>query len=267
MDSGKLNALFQRASRLAESGDLDGAAAAYTACLAAADTGVLSPAPELHAQFVRSAAINLAQVLNKQKRFVQALDRIELAMSLSPTPAGRAIALAAQGEALCGIRKSEEGALCFERSAIAHPIIGALTAADSMTRVESGAFLAEAERLAHQVLNTYPTILTPNIRAEAYTIIGKVAVRRNHHGVAREWFGKALSEQPDCADANLQLKLLDEPVKGESQTVLAQCFDLARREGRLAEAADLLEKAMDRFPELRESNEYWARTWRKGIAG
>jgi serine/threonine-protein kinase len=41
---------------------------------------------------------------------------------------------------------------------------------------------------------------------------------------------------------------------------------LARGSGRLAEAADLMEEAFNKWPELRDEYEYQLKLWRRGIA-
>jgi hypothetical protein len=46
-----------------------------------------------------------------------------------------------------------------------------------------------------------------------------------------------------------------------------QAFEMARKQGKLAEAADLLEESFNRSPEQREEHEYWVKLWRRGILG
>ncbi|MGO4884405.1 MAG: serine/threonine-protein kinase [Bryobacteraceae bacterium] len=45
-----------------------------------------------------------------------------------------------------------------------------------------------------------------------------------------------------------------------------RAFELARQQGNLAEAADLLEESFNRWPALRDELDYWVKLWRKGIA-
>jgi serine/threonine protein kinase len=57
---------------------------------------------------------------------------------------------------------------------------------------------------------------------------------------------------------------LDEPRAGE---MARQAFGLARKHGKLSEAADLMEESFNRSPEQREEYEYWVRLWRRGVVG
>ena len=43
-----------------------------------------------------------------------------------------------------------------------------------------------------------------------------------------------------------------------------EAFRLARCEGRLAEGADVMEEAFNRWPALRDENEYWGPSLAKG---
>src|SRR5271166_2371584 len=95
------NSLFNLAFHLAEHGDLQASAEAYDTCIRTAQDSAASWTLDELAKLLRSAAINSAQVLNKLGKFAQALERIEMAVANSPTATGWAIALAAQGEALC----------------------------------------------------------------------------------------------------------------------------------------------------------------------
>lgn len=55
--------------------------------------------------------------------------------------------------------------------------------------------------------------------------------------------------------------------EGKAEEMAQQAFDLGRRQGKLAEAADLLEESFNRSPVLRDEHEYWVKLWRKGIVG
>jgi uncharacterized Zn finger protein len=46
-----------------------------------------------------------------------------------------------------------------------------------------------------------------------------------------------------------------------------QAFELARKQGKLSEAADLMEESFNRSPEQRDEYEYWVKLWRRGIVG
>jgi tetratricopeptide (TPR) repeat protein len=153
-------------------------------------------------------------VLNKLGEFAQALERIEMAVANSPTATGWAIALAAQGEALCRLGRLTEGTQAFEAAIRAQPVIGSLNSADSMTRLKSSYFLEEAQRLVNDVLSRYNLQINPSLRAEAYTISGKIAVRRGDLRAAGDWFTQALKEDPGNADADLQVRLLRSATSG-----------------------------------------------------
>lgn len=77
-----------------------------------------------------------------------------------------------------------------------------------MTRVTSTYLLGQAQRLVDQVLANYSAQFNQSLRAEAYTTYGKIAVRRGRENAAEEWFGRVLAEQPEYADAKLQMQLL-----------------------------------------------------------
>jgi len=218
MDVQELNNVFKWASQLAERGDLQASADSYETCLRIVQDSVIPWTPDALSKFVRSTAINLAQVLNKQGKSGQALERIDLAMANSPTPSGRALALSARGEALCGLGRMDEGTKAFEEAIRAQPILGCLNSADSMTRVESTSLLGEAQRLIDLVLSSYREQLDANFRAEAYTINGKIAARRAEFNRAQEWFAKALGELPEYADAKLQMRLLRASASDEQMT-------------------------------------------------
>lgn len=209
MATQELSTLFRTALQLADQGELDASAEQYEQCLRTAQSSAVFWEPEALASFLRSAAINLAQVLNRQGRFEQALKKLDQAMAHSPTSVGRAIALAARGEALCGIGKIREGAEAFDEAVRAQSVVGSLNAADSMTRITSMDLLEDASRLVTQVLKRFSDQLSPTLRAEAYTIHGKIALREGHKTIAHEWFRKALAEQPDYADAQLHMRALE----------------------------------------------------------
>jgi tetratricopeptide (TPR) repeat protein len=134
-------------------------------------------------------------------------------MARSPTPVGLAIALAAKGEALCGLGKINEGMEAFDEAIRTQPIVGALNSADSMTRVTSTYLLGQAQRLVDRVLTKYLDNLNQSLRAEAYTIYGKIAVKRGEEGIAQDWFERALAEQAEHSDAKLQMQLLKRGVQ------------------------------------------------------
>jgi eukaryotic-like serine/threonine-protein kinase len=56
----------------------------------------------------------------------------------------------------------------------------------------------------------------------------------------------------------------DEP---RAREMAVQAFELARVQGKLSEAADLMEESFNGAPDHREEYEYWVRLWRRGIVG
>jgi len=55
------------------------------------------------------------------------------------------------------------------------------------------------------------------------------------------------------------------PDKELASQMAREALDLARQPGKLAEAADLMEEALNRWPDLREQYEYQIKLWRRGI--
>jgi serine/threonine-protein kinase len=53
--------------------------------------------------------------------------------------------------------------------------------------------------------------------------------------------------------------------EGKANEMLERAFDLARKQHKLAEAADLMEEAFNRSPALRDDHEYWVKLWRRGV--
>jgi tetratricopeptide (TPR) repeat protein len=170
-----LQSLFNKATRHAEHGENHEAAKAYEAFLESVQ-GPRSVVPAAQRpQLVRSAAFNLAQILNKLKDYQRALTMVELGLSCSPTEVGRAIALAAKGEALCGLKRDTEGQAAFAEAVRAHPVIGRLNAADSMTRLGSPAYVQLAAEWVHTVLSSFGHMLDDGLRAEAHAIRREIA--------------------------------------------------------------------------------------------
>lgn len=218
-----LQSLFNQAAQSAERGQYREAANSYVTFLDAVQ-GPRSPAPSAQRpQLVRSAAFNLAQVYNKIGDFSQALRYVELGLSHSPTEFGRAIALAAKGEALCGLGRTADGQAAFNEAASAHPVVGRLNSADSMTRLGAEGFWRQAEEWVGLVLASFGPQLDGQRRAEVSVILGKVAARRGDIGQARAQFEKALTEYPDFEDAKLQLRLLTQP-RGQGEEAKGGLF-------------------------------------------
>ena len=131
----KLQSLIDPAQRAAERGDDQRAASLYEAALDALLTNESRLDPKEQSSAVRSVAFNLAQVLNRLRRYRDALESVEVGMARNPSSVGRAIGLAAKGEALCGLKQLREGLAMFHEAVLAHPITGRLNSAESMLRI------------------------------------------------------------------------------------------------------------------------------------
>ena len=130
MATQELNSLFELASQSAVAGDLQASAQHYERCLEIARYSAVFWIPQELAKFERSAAINLAQVRNKQENLLRQSPESRRLWLKSPTSVGRAIASAAKGEALCGLGKINPGMEAFSDEAIwTQPIIGSLNSA------------------------------------------------------------------------------------------------------------------------------------------
>jgi len=167
--------MANRAVQLAENGQYHEAAEIYQSLLDFAQSpagGGGSP------QLVRSIAFNLAQVLNKSGNYQKALELTELGLSLSPSNVGRAIGQAARGEALCGLGRIEEAKAAFQEAASAHPIIGRLNSADSMSRVGGDDLCDLAEQWVTTVVGSYGNHLNDQLRAEVDAILSQVREKR-----------------------------------------------------------------------------------------
>src|SRR4051812_2794800 len=126
-------ASFNEAIRKAQSGDDQGARDIYTQVVARLREDRAGLDPSDHAQLMRSACFNLAQVLNRVGEFERAIAFVDEGLQQSPTARGKSIALAAKGEALCGLKRTNEGMAAFKDAAFAHPIVGRFNSADAMT--------------------------------------------------------------------------------------------------------------------------------------
>src|SRR5438045_11660 len=93
--------LFNRAVQLAQDGHYASAATTYPLAAAELEANRSSEGFD-RLQVMRSIHFNLAQALNHLGQFNEALASVDAGLELNPTPRGRAIGLAAKGEALCG---------------------------------------------------------------------------------------------------------------------------------------------------------------------
>jgi len=102
---------------------------------------------------------------------------------------------------------------------------------------------------------------------------------RNRYANARELLQELERWQPDAGSDKDKRRL--ESSADDSKTALGsvaavsertardmarKALALARGSGRLAEAADLMEEAFNKWPELRDEYEYQLKLWRRGIA-
>ncbi len=175
-----LESLFQRASRHAERDENEESAKAYEALLKEVQRPDLNLPAADRAKLFRSAVFNLAQVLNKLGNYQRALQYVTLGLTHGPTDVGKAIALAAKGEALCGLGREAEGKMAFAEAMQAHPIIGRLNAADSMARLGTPAFLQRAEELIEIVLSSFGNALPEKLFGEATSIRRIIVARRQN---------------------------------------------------------------------------------------
>lgn len=58
-----------------------------------------------------------------------------------------------------------------------------------------------------------------------------------------------------------------QPDESQALEMARQAFELARKHGRLADAADLMEESFNHSPARREEFHYWVKLWRRGVAG
>lgn len=219
-----LHSLFNRAQRLVERGEYRHAAQAYETFLGSVQGSQSLLSPSEQQLVIRPAASNLAQALNRLGDYQKALKFVDLGLSHSPTNLGRAIALAARGEALCGIGRIPEGKAVFEEAAKAHPVVGRLNAADSMTRLKSMEFLQLSEAWVDLVVSSYSDMLDDDLWAEIGTIRGKIAAQRGYYDKARENFKAVLVKHPKYEDAKLQLRLLRKSAKSVEGNFLSRFF-------------------------------------------
>jgi hypothetical protein len=107
-----------------------------------------------------------------------------------------------------------EGLNAFQEAVRAHPIVGRLNAADSMTRLDSDEHLSRSEQWLEDVENSFARQLTTQWKCEVLTIRGKIATRRRDYIAAREQYEGALRLDPGYQDARFQLQALSTPQGG-----------------------------------------------------
>ena len=234
-----LQEIINSAVEAAERGDAKYAAHFYQTALDAllANEQHLNPAEQDRA--IRSIAFNLAQVLNRLRRFDEAIQRIEIGMMRNPTSLGRAIAFAAKGEALCGLRRHQEGMVSFHHAVDANPITGRLNSAESMLRLGTPDLAKVAEAWVDKVVATFGGQLDASQRGEVAILQKQIREAKKRNG--------SIATEGTAADLVVQAKIL------------------ALTPGKLHEAANLLERALEKSPQLRDQYEYQLQLWRKGI--
>jgi tetratricopeptide (TPR) repeat protein len=244
-----LQALFDKAFQHAERGENQEAARVYEAFLDAVQGPRSGVSPAQRPQLIRSAAFNLAQVLNKLKDYQKALAMVDLGLSHSPSEYGRAIALAARGEALCGLQRDTEGMMAFKEAMRAHPVVGRLNAADAMTRLGSTAYLQLADEWVNTVLSTLGHLLDDRLYDEAHGIRREIVRLRAQAGET----SAATPPTPAASSTH------------EAQRHLHHALTAARQAATLAEAIAALEKAMTLDPALCSEYAGLLRQWKMGI--
>ena len=168
---------FQEASELAGRGKHREAAARYEAALDQLEAMTPRQRPDDEPAFRRALAFNLAQEHNHLGNYERCLELLRMGLECGPTEFGKAIAHAAEGEALAQLGRVEEARAAFEAASGHHPVVGRLNSADSMTRLDSDVFLIVAEREVKTVLLSYSEGLTPELRDECRTILERLERR------------------------------------------------------------------------------------------
>lgn len=79
--------------------------------------------------------------------------------------------------------------------------------------------------------------------------------------------GTGVSLASSAEDSKSVLGHPSPPDESQAVAMAHQAFELARKHGRLSDAADLMEESFNRSPAKREELEYWVRLWRRGVAG
>jgi serine/threonine protein kinase len=74
------------------------------------------------------------------------------------------------------------------------------------------------------------------------------------------------SPPPQPEVAKTALGAHSPPNEGDGRRMAVEAMKLARQDGKLFEAADLMEEAFNKWPDLREQHEYQVKLWRRGIA-
>jgi hypothetical protein len=93
----------------------------------------------------------------------------------------------------------------FDLATAAHPVVGRLNSADSLSRLPSSHHWDAAEQRVAVVVTSFASQLNDDLRAEADTIRGKVAARRGDVSGARKIWEGVVARYPQHADARLQL--------------------------------------------------------------
>lgn len=235
----KLQQLLEAAARSAKGGDHSQAAESYQAALGVIQNPFTALAFDQRANLIRSIAFNLAQSLNKLGQFQHALDQIELGLRQNPTDASKAISLAAKGEALLGLQRPVEGLKTFEEAVRYHPVIGPLNSADAMVCLGNPSLVLLAGEWVDTVVATCGDQLNDSLNAEVSCIRQQIVRRK--------------TPPPPSVRSD------------DATTLIERAKQPARTHGELREAADLMEEALTKSPNLRDRYESSLQLWRKGI--
>ena len=144
----------------------------------------------------RSRCLDLARSFNESGWHAEAMQLVDLGLSMDPTDRERAIGLAVKGEALCCIRDrgrlqngvatspiqnathcDEKALRMFEASVAAEPIVGRLLSADSMTRCRSLGLLEVAEQWVDALIVSHGGELDGRMRTEVDDLKRRIRAR------------------------------------------------------------------------------------------
>jgi serine/threonine-protein kinase len=77
---------------------------------------------------------------------------------------------------------------------------------------------------------------------------------------------KAVKSTGSSTESKLALGPHSLPNEGEARKMAEYALKMSRQHRQLSEAADMMEEAFNRWPDLREEMEYWVKLWRKGMS-
>jgi len=77
---------------------------------------------------------------------------------------------------------------------------------------------------------------------------------------------RAVKSTGSSTESKLALGPHSLPNEGEARKMAEYALKMSRQHRQLSEAADMMEEAFNRWPDLREEMEYWVKLWRKGMS-